>query len=656
MEELQTLPGRDFARVAAGRRCATRPRLTRFAALALLAAVALTPAGARAQFGREIPESHELVQIKIAPVRIPAGGSATAMVMLQVMNGWHINANPAANENAIPTEIEFTTAHGIRAAGVRYPEPKIQKLSFDPEPLLVFDGATTVPVTLRAAAGAALGTFRLSGKVLFQACDDAICLPPASVPFDMEVEVVAAGEAGSGGNATPPDSAGGGAPGVGAPGTGTADPGATDVLTSGTFATGPPSDVGGAAGRRLDEALAKGGVWWFLWLFVGGILLNLTPCVFPMLGVTLSIFGARRKEPLPRVITNATLYVLGIAVMYSSLGVVAALTGGLFGAALQNVWVNVGLGVLMIVLSLSMFGLYEMQPPPWLMNKLGGATSASFAGTFMAGLGVGVIAAPCIGPFVVAVLALIAQRQDPLFGFQTMFTLSLGLGIPYLVLGTFSNLLQKLPRSGDWMVWVKGVFGVILVGVGAFYIMLALAPRLAPSVVPVVMVLGGIYLGWFERTRGRGPGFLVLKRVFGTLAAVAGLFMVLTTPTRSIEFRPADEAVLRQAIASGRPVILEFSADWCVPCHELERTTFSDRAVIAASREFHTLKVDLTRYDSPESEAWRKNWNVPGVPAVIFIGADGAEIPGLRVVGFIAPKPFLELMKRAAGGTGAARE
>ena len=472
----------------------------------------------------------------------------------------------------------------------------------------------------------------------FQACNDQICLPPASLPFDFQVEVVAAGTAGVPAD-TVTDAVDGAAPAGG-------------IAGSGVLETAPPPGGANAnaASRQLDAALARGGLWWFLALFVGGMLLNLTPCVFPMLGVTLSIFGARRQEPLPRVLTHATLYVLGIAVMYSSLGVVAALTGGLFGAALQNVWVNVGLGGLMIVLSLSMFGLYEMQPPAWLLTRLGGAASASFAGTFMAGLGVGIIAAPCIGPFVVAVLALIAQKQSPLFGFQTMFTLSIGLGLPYLVLGTFSNLLQKLPRSGDWMVWVKGVFGVILAGVGAFYVMLALAPKQAPWVAPVVMVLGGLWLGWIERTRGRGPGFRWFKRAFGTLAAIAGVAILMTTPTGGIEFRPADAAAVRTAVASGRPVLLEFSADWCVPCHELERATFSDRAVIAASRDFHAFKIDLTRLDSPEARAWQSEWKVKGVPTVIFVGADGTEIPGLRVEGFIPPQPFLELMRRAASG------
>src|SRR5262249_33152385 len=198
-----------------------------------------------------------------------------------------------------------------------------------------------------------------------------------------------------------------------------------------SFDNAPPPGTAGArpttARGKLESALARGGIGWFLALFVGGLLLNLTPCVFPMLGVTVSIFGARRQEPVPKVVTTAVLYVLGICVTYTALGVAAALTGGLFGAALPSVWVNVGLGALMILLSLGMFGVYEMQPPTWIMDRLGGAQATSFAGSFLSGLGVGIIAAPCVGPFVVAVLALIAQRGNVGFGVQTMFTLSLGL-------------------------------------------------------------------------------------------------------------------------------------------------------------------------------------------------------------------------------------
>src|SRR5512132_2651501 len=279
---------------------------------AFLLAMALLPAlvaPARAQFGAggagAIPEPKELVKIAVAPVHVPAGGSVRVPVQLTIADGWHINANPAANENAIATEVSIAGAAGLAGTPPAYPAPKVEKLSFDPDPLLVYDGATAIPVTVKAGAGAAGGAHVLKGTIRFQACNDQVCLPPATLTFDVPITVdaVAAGAAGTPGDttaATPPaDTAGAGLAAAPPAGSG--------------FATAPPAGYAvsdskvnsNTASRKLGEALAKGGVWWFLALFVGGLLLNLTPCVFPMLGVTLSIFGARRKEPIARVLSHA---------------------------------------------------------------------------------------------------------------------------------------------------------------------------------------------------------------------------------------------------------------------------------------------------------------------------------------------------------------
>jgi hypothetical protein len=189
------------------------------------------------------------------------------------------------------------------------------------------------------------------------------------------------------------------------------------------------------------------------------------------------------------------------------------------------VWVSVVLGGLMLLLSLGMFGLYEMQPPTWLLDKLGGAQATNFAGAFLSGLGVGIIAAPCVGPFVVAVLALIAQKGDMGFGVQTMFTLSLGLGFPYLFLATFSNLLQALPRSGDWMVWVKHVFGLIMAAIGVYYILIGVAPDFAPWVLPVALLAGGAWLGFLDHSAGERGRFKAFTQAAGLLALIAGVVM-----------------------------------------------------------------------------------------------------------------------------------
>jgi thiol:disulfide interchange protein DsbD len=313
--------------------------------------------------------------------------------------------------------------------------------------------------------------------------------------------------------------------------------------------------------------------------------------------------------------------------------------------------VNVGLGLLFIVLSLSMFGLYEMQPPGWVLQHLGGADATSLLGIFLSGLAVGIIAAPCVGPFVVAVLALLAQRGDALFGFQTMFAMSLGLGLPYLFLALFSNLIQDLPRSGDWMLWVKKVFGILLAAIGLYYALIGLAPRLAAWILPAALVLGGCYLGFVDRHGSAKRGFRTFKRALGLLAVLAGIPVVMMLRAEGIRFQPYDETAMQAALAAGRPVMLEFSADWCVPCHELDRSTFTDREVIARSRDFVIFKVDLTRYDSPGSKTLRARYGVTGVPEILFFGRGGGEARGARVIGFIPPGPFVERMEmaRAAG-------
>ena len=615
----------------------------RSAGVVALAALALGGGSARAQLGggEGTPTPEQMVRVTAAPVSIPAGGRAVASVRLDVLAGWHVNANPPALDYNIPTALSLTASNGLTAGRVRYPKGKQQKFGFEDTPLLVYDGVTEIRVPLTASADAKSGT--LAGTVEFQGCNDQLCLAPASIPFEVVVTVTAA-EAGA--TTTPAGLDSSDFTASPEPAAGTRD--------ASTFATAPP--VGGAASAaalaKLEAALAGGGFRWVLLLFVGGLLLNLTPCVFPMLGITVSIFGARQKEALPKVISLAVVYVLGICVTYTALGVVAALTGGLFGSALQNGWVIAGLGAVMLALSLGMFGFFELQPPVWLMNRLGGAQATNLAGAFVSGLGVGSIAAQCVGPFVLAVLALIAQRSDVGFGVLTMFTLSLGLGFPYLFLATFSNLLQALPRSGDWMTWVKHLFGTILAATGVYFVCLGIAPTWAPWVLPVTLVVGGVLLGFVDRSAGPKGAFRAFTQGAGLLALTLGVVFgtqMVQASLRTMTFQPYDPAAVQASVAAGRPVMLDFSADWCVPCHELELTTLSDPRVVAEARRFDRYKVNLTKFDSPEADASRKRYGVAGVPTIVFLGPDGLEIAPARVEGWVATEPFLERMKMGGG-------
>ena len=604
----------------------------------LLAGLVLVCAGrsARAQAGGAPPPAEKLVQVTATPAHVAAGGSGRVSVHLVLLPGWHVNANPPALEYNIPTTVKLAGVAGLSAGAPRYPKGTTHKFDFDETPLLVYDRTADISVPLTAAATVATGAYTLNGTVEFQACNDQVCLAPATVPFTVEVAVAGAGAAG--GAPVAPDTVAS----------------AVAAESSATFSTAAPAGGSGAAvaRNRLEATLARGGFGWLLALFVGGLLLNLTPCVFPMLGVTVSIFGARRKAPLPRVLGTAILYVLGICVTYTALGVVAALTGGLFGSALQSVWVNVVLGGLMLVLSLGMFGMYEMQPPLWLMDRLGGAQATNFAGSFLSGLGVGIIAAPCVGPFVVAVLALIAQKGDVGFGVRTMFTLSLGLGFPYLFLATFSNLLQALPRSGEWMVWVKHGFGTLMAAIGLYYLCVGFVPDLAPWLAPVALALGGLWLGFIDRSAGAKGAFRTFTQLAGGVALFAGVMLgvqMYRAAARTLTFKPFDASAVATSVAAGRPVMVEFSADWCLPCHELELNTFANERVVAAARGFDRYHVDLTKYDAPESEATRKRYDIRGVPTVVFLGADGNEITGTRVEGFVPPEAFLGQLQKGGG-------
>jgi len=338
-----------------------------------------------------------------------------------------------------------------------------------------------------------------------------------------------------------------------------------------------------------------------------------------------------------------------MATMYSVLGVVAALSGGLFGGLMQNPWVLGAIGLLLLGLALSMFGLYEIQPPYWLTSKLGGRQATGIVGVYLSGLVVGVFAAPCIGPPIIALLALVAAKGNALFGFWTFFTLSMGLGFPFLILGTFSGLLRKIPKSGVWMVWVQRVFGVVLTGVGLFYLGLAVLPKLAYYAIPLTLLLGGIYLGFVDRSGKGNKTLRVIQLVVGIagIAASVYFFQILTKPGMAWEHFSAQR--LEEAQATKRPVILDFTATWCVPCKELDLMTFTSPKVIQAAQPFMKMKVDLTHWGSPETETIRKKFGIAGVPTVIFLDPYGQEVPDTRIIGFLPSEEFLARMKKVPG-------
>lgn len=382
-----------------------------------------------------------------------------------------------------------------------------------------------------------------------------------------------------------------------------------------------------------------------LGIFLSGLALNLTPCVYPMLSVTVALFGGQKERRLGVAFGRALFYVAGMASMYSALGISAALTGGFFGAVLQNQWVLLVLALLMFALALSMFGLYEFQAPSSILNWIGGKRRAGNIGIFLSGLLVGIFAAPCIGPPIVALLALVGKSANPFSGFLVFFILALGLGLPYLIFGTFSGLLTKLPKSGEWLVWVKKVFGVVLLGLSLFYLASSLYPDFIRFVMPTTLIVGGSYLGFLDRTGGKNSLFRSFKWFVGTVTVLVGLSFVLTKPTAGVIWEPYASEKINLAKKSEKPVIIDFYADWCIPCHELDRYTYSNPKVIQALEPFVRLKVDVTNPNTREAMESIERFEVLGVPTILFLDSNGKEVQRSRITGYVAAAEFLKILE-----------
>jgi thioredoxin:protein disulfide reductase len=576
-------------------------------------------------FSRQIGSSSDSkveVSSKLSTDKAAAGSTFKIAVALKIAEGWHINSHTPTYDYLIGTSLETIQREGVIVTDVRYPSGEKTKFGFAEDSLSVYQGNPVIFLTVKLSEKVRPGTDTLRAKVEVQACNNMVCLAPASIDVIIPIEIVAASEK--------------------------TNPINDDVFSSytnqgSTPSSGTKSDIG----QLFEE---RGSLVAFLAIFVIGLALNLTPCVYPMLSVTVSLFGGQTETNAVKVFLKAVTYVLGIATMYTVLGVSAALSGTLFGSWLQSPWVLGGIGVLLLGLSLSSFGLYQIQMPYWLTSKLGGSTGTGLISLYLSGLVVGVFAAPCIGPPVIALLTLVSSKADPVFGFWVFFTLSLGLGFPYLILGTFSGMIKKIPRSGAWLIWVERIFGVILSAAGLFYLSLAFLPKLSAFVIPAALILGGIYLGFFERSGKEKKGLQWFKWAFGVVALAFGLYTANALREPGIRWEKFSETKITEATAESKPIVMDFYADWCIPCLELERKTFTDAGVIDATNEFVRLKVDLTHFDSPESEALRKKFNIAGVPTIVFIDKRGREVVSSRVVGYIPPTEFIERTKPAVSG------
>jgi len=352
-----------------------------------------------------------------------------------------------------------------------------------------------------------------------------------------------------------------------------------------------------------------------------------------MIPITVGFFAMQSDGRRSRRFALSASYVAGLVIMYSALGVLAALSGKMFGSWLQHPAVLIALAVLMLVLASSMFGAWEMRGPQFIARRSGGR--AGLAGAGVMGLFVGIVAAPCVGPVVVALFTLVAEIGKPLIGFVMFAALALGLGSPYLV------ALNALPRPGEWMVQVKKAMGFVLIAMAIYFVRPLIGANAFRWGVAASLLIGALFL-FFSRSVGPRAG-RVVRLACGVLLFVAGAAFALPRPGgATIEWQRYNA----NAIASpGKPVIIDFYADWCLPCKELDQKTFSDRAVAGELDRFLRVKADLTNADDPVVQALLQQYHIVGVPTIVFLDSSGRELGAQRLIGFEAPQPFLARLK-----------
>ena len=411
------------------------------------------------------------------------------------------------------------------------------------------------------------------------------------------------------------------------------------------------------------EAVAKGPLYVALATFVSGFLVSLTPCVYPMVAITVSVFGAKESKSRSHSVLLSAAFVIGIVCMFVPLGVFAAMTGKAFGSVLSNTWVVIGISALFLVMAAAMFGAFELDIPGSLKNKLATIGGGGYLGAFSLGLICGPIAAPCTGPFLTGILAWIAQAQNPSMGGLVMAAFALGLGVPFFLVGAFA---MQLPKSGRWMVHIKSVLGLILCVVALYFL---------ANVFPELRFAPGVNLSWWIYGLGVGAlaigvllgavhrsfqGFLEEKvaKGVGVLLVVGGAFLLLQAklqPNASLSWHGhADNAVgsvnaleqaKLQAKAEGRPMLVDFTAAWCAACKELDKVTFADDAVKQEAGRFVAAKVDASDDETPGLDQVMAEYKVVGLPTVLLLDSQGREVR--RFTDFVDAPRFVDALREA---------
>ncbi len=629
--------------------------------IALLTLLLLLPAAAPAQESFNLSDIHADIDAPLVDVKgvfsttaAEPGSTHKAAVVAKISHGWHINSHKPYQSFLIAAKVAFDTIPGITPSALAYPAGHDAQLAGDK--MSVYEGEVVIPFEVSISASALPGEYELPVRMTYQPCNDRECRSPQTVAANIAITI---GEGGSAANERYfPRRA------------------TTQAAQHASPSEQFSAETGVQEQSDLERLIAEHGFWgYFLALglaFITGVLLSFSPCTYPMIPITVSIFAGQERS-FGRGFMLSLVYVGSMAFVYGIMGLIVSLVGGVFGAWLASPPVVIGIVIVFVIFSLSMFGLYELQVPAALRNKLGGkAGGGGIGGALLLGVIAALVVSPCVGPFVAGILLYVATSGSPVVGFLVLFVFALGLGTLYLIIGTFSSAISKLPGAGGWMEQVKKFFGFVLLLMAIFFLRTLISTELTAILTGALLLAFGVFGGGLDRLTAESGFFLRLKKLVGVVAFIIGIYLIGgTILMQGFILPPANEWLplsggnaatqreespikwgtelergLQQAKAEGKPVLIDTWATWCANCRVLDKKTFHHPEVAALATNFIPIKVQLESSDTPITREFMQRFGLRhySLPTTLLLDSDGNVKKILQ--GVVEPDEMMSHMRQ----------